>query len=68
VWSIEVARTTSDVAFGAPTALFPVGRVAGVADITPLAITRDGSRIYLPQVVEQPDSDVIHIRTGWGRP
>jgi hypothetical protein len=23
------------------------------------------SRIYLPQAVEQPDSDVLHIRMGW---
>ena len=48
-----------------PEPLFPVRPPGGVADVTMLAITRDGSRIYLPQPIEQIDSDVIHIRTGW---
>lgn len=30
-----------------------------------LAVSRDGSRFYIPQAVEQPESDVIHIRMGW---
>jgi hypothetical protein len=63
-----VTSTTNDVTFGAPTALFPVARMYGVGDITPLAVTRDGSRFFLPTLVAQPDSDVIHIRTRWGRP
>jgi hypothetical protein len=33
--------------------------------VTPLAVSRDGSRIYFPQAFEPPDSDVIHIRMGW---
>ena len=33
--------------------------------ITQLAVLSDGSRIYYQQPVEQPDSDVIHIRIGW---
>jgi hypothetical protein len=65
VWSIGVAITGDDVAFAAAVALFPVGLTGGVEDLTLLAITRDGSRVYLPQLVEQPDSDVIHLRTGW---
>jgi len=30
-----------------------------------LAVSRDGSRFYYPQAPDQPDSDVIHVRTGW---
>ena len=30
-----------------------------------LAVSRDGSRFFIPQAVEQPESDVIHIRMGW---
>jgi len=36
-------------------------RVNGIAQ---LAVSRDGSRIYYQQPVEQPDSDVIHIKMG----
>jgi hypothetical protein len=39
--------------------------VGRVLDVSNLAVSRDGSRIYFPQAVEQPDSDVIHIRMGW---
>jgi serine/threonine protein kinase len=31
----------------------------------PLAISRDGSRIYFPQALEQPETSVIHLKTGW---
>jgi len=27
-------------------------------------VSRDGSRFYIPQAVEQPDSSVIHVRMG----
>ena len=33
-----------------------------------LAVSRDGSRFYFPQAVEQPDSDVIHVKMGWLSP
>jgi hypothetical protein len=32
--------------------------------MNPLAVSRDGSRIYFPQAIEQPEADVIHVRTG----
>ena len=63
--SIVVTQAGSGVTFSAPKPLFPVHNPGGVEDQNLLALTRDGSRIYLPQPVEQPDSDVIHIRTGW---
>lgn len=66
VWSIAVSPAGTDLAFSAPKMLFPVRPPGGVIDITLLAVTRDGSRIYLPQPVPQPDTDVIHVRTGWG--
>ena len=65
VWSIRVEEAGTDLCFSEQEPLFPVRPPGGVEDITLLAITRDGSRIYLPQPVEQIDSDVIHIRTGW---
>ena len=68
VWSIRVEEAGTDLRFSEPEPLFPVRPHGGVEDVTLLAITRDGSRIYLPQPIEQIDSDVIHIRTGWARP
>ena len=67
VWSIRVEEAGTDLRFFEPEPLFPVRSPGGLPDVTLLAITRDGSRIYLPQPIEQIDSDVIHIRTGWAR-
>ena len=36
-------------------------------DLNFLAVSRDGSRFYIPQAVEQPESDVIHVRMGWAK-
>ena len=36
-------------------------------DLNFLAVSRDGSRFYIPQAVEQPDSDVIDVRMGWAK-
>ena len=65
VSSIRVEEAGTDLRFLEPEPLFPVRPHGGVEDVTLLAISRDGSRIYLPQPIEQIDSDVIHIRTGW---
>ena len=49
-------------------ALVPVRSLEGgqrVNGIAQLAVSSDGSRIYYQQPVEQPDSDVIHVKTGW---
>jgi hypothetical protein len=35
------------------------------ASSRPLAASHDGARIFWPQGVEQPDSNVIHVKTGW---
>ena len=65
VWSIGVESTSADLRLTGPSALFPVRSPGGVVDVTPWAVSRDGSRLYLPQPVEGSESDVIHIRTGW---
>jgi hypothetical protein len=53
-----------ELRFGPPELLFTgLRRPPGaVLSGRPLAVTRDGSRIYWPQPVEQADSGVIHVR------
>ena len=65
LWSVRVEPRGGDLGFSEPEPLFPVQQPGGVIDVTPLAITRNGARIYMPQPIETIDSDVIHIRTGW---
>ena len=51
---------------GTPSPLFPARLPATTfGDLNFLAVSRDGSRFYIPQAVEQPASDVIHVRMGW---
>jgi hypothetical protein len=52
--------------FGAPRKLFSGLRLPGgtVASSIPLAVSRDGARIFWAQGIEQPESNVIHIKTG----
>ncbi len=69
VMAVAVDATGSQLRFGAPRNLFlglrtPAGSNASAR---PLAVSRDGSRFYWPQAVEQPDSNVIHIKTGWAK-
>jgi eukaryotic-like serine/threonine-protein kinase len=67
VMAVAVKPAGSQLHFGAPQKLFsgllePAGLT--MAD-RPLAVSRDGSRFYWPQAVEQPGSNVIHIKIGW---
>src|SRR5205823_10371400 len=51
---------------GTPSPLFPARLPATTfGDLNFLAVSRDGSRFYIPQAVDQPDSGVIHVRVGW---
>jgi serine/threonine protein kinase len=62
IWSVPV---TAAADLGAPTPLLPVRLPAATfSDLNFLAVSRDGSRFYIPQAVDQPGSDVIHIRIG----
>ena len=65
VWSVRVDGGGDTIRFSPPEPLFDVGPYAGVSDISVLAMSRDGSRFYLPQTVPQPGSDMIHVRLGW---
>ena len=66
VWSVPVAAPGSEFRESTPSPLFPARLPATTfGDLNFLAVSRDGSRFYIPQAVEQPESDVIHVRMGW---
>jgi hypothetical protein len=66
IWSVPVATPGGEFRAGTPSPLFPARLPATTfGDLNFLAVSRDGSRFYIPQAVEQPESDVIHVRTGW---
>ena len=68
IWSVRVDTSNDQARVGVPEPLFSVRSTEGgrrVPGISQLAVSRDGSRIYYQQPVEQPDSDVIHVRLGW---
>ena len=68
IWSVPVAVSGGEVRAGTPAALFPARLPATTfGDLNFLAVSRDGSRFYIPQAVEQPDSDLIHVRMGWAK-
>ena len=65
VWSVPVAAPGGEFRAGTPVPLFPARRPATTfGDLNFLAVSHDGSRFYIPQAVEQPASDVIHVRMG----
>ena len=69
IWSVRVDTSGGELRASAPERLFAVRSLEGgrrVNGIAQLAVSRDGSNIYYQQPVEQPDSDVIHVRMGWG--
>src|SRR4029453_13429945 len=68
VWSVPIAGSGGEISAGAPSPLFPSRLPASTfGDLNFLAVSRDGSRFYIPQAVEQPQSDVIHLRMGGAR-
>ncbi len=69
LWSVSVATTGGELRAAAPAPLFPVRLpAASYPDLNFLAVSRDGSRFYIPQAVEQPDMNVIHVKAGWMKP
>jgi serine/threonine protein kinase len=69
VWSVPVETSGGEFRTGTPLPLFPARLPATTfGDLNFLAVSRDGSRFYIPQAVEQPGSDVIHVRMGWVKP
>jgi hypothetical protein len=68
VWSIAVDTSNDRLVAGRPEAMFAVRSMEGgrrVRGISQLAISRDGSRIYYQQPIEQPpESDLIRLNVG----
>ena len=65
IWSVRVEGSGDQLRFTPPEALFAVAAPMGLAGGSrPLAVNHDGSRIYFLQSVEQPESNVIQVRTG----
>jgi hypothetical protein len=66
IWSVPVAAPGAEFHAGIPSPLFPARLPATTfGDLNFLAVSHDGSRFYIPQAVEQPDSGVIHVKIGW---
>jgi hypothetical protein len=64
IWSVRVDGLGTQLHFASPEPLFSVSVPLGMASGSrPLAISRDGSKIYFLQSTEEPDSGVIHVRT-----
>jgi len=64
-WSVSVDIQKGALHFGAPEKLFSgFRRPAGTVNVSrPFAVSRDGSRIYAVQGIEQPDRNMIHVKT-----
>ena len=68
VWSVPVSDPRGEFLAGTPVPLFPARLPATTfGDLNFLAVSRDGSRFYIPQAVEQPESEVINVRMGWAK-
>jgi hypothetical protein len=67
VWSISVDAKGGGLHFGSPELLFPAVRFPSGynGSSRPLAVSRDGSRIFWVQGMEQPEANVINVRIGW---
>ena len=67
IWSVRVDVAGGELRASAPQPLFSVRQSPGlVTGLNPLAITRDGSQIFFPQTIEQPDSGVIDVACSTG--
>ena len=69
IWSVRVDTAADRLHFSAPELLFSNIRwPSGYSSRSrPLAVSRDGSRIYFNQAVEQPNIKAIHVRMGWAK-
>ncbi len=66
IWSVPVTGSGEEFRAGTPSPLFPARLPATTfGDLNFLAVSRDGSRFYIPQAVEQRDSGMINVRMGW---
>jgi hypothetical protein len=64
IFSVRVDGVGTKLHFAPPELLFSVtGPLGLTSGSRPLAVSRDGSKIYFLQSTEQPDAGVIHVRT-----
>jgi hypothetical protein len=65
--SVAVKWNGNTPAFSPPRKLFSGLRRAAASNASsvPLAVSHDGSRIFWIENVEQPESNVIHVKTNW---
>jgi serine/threonine protein kinase len=65
IWSVRVDGVGTQLRFTTPVPLFSVPGPLGMdSGSRPLAVSRDGLRIYFLQSTEEPDSGVIQVRIG----
>jgi hypothetical protein len=64
---VAVQEAADGLHFAMPEKLFSGLRMPANANSGSrlLSVSHDGSRIYYPQAVEQPNSNVIQVRMGW---
>jgi DNA-binding winged helix-turn-helix (wHTH) protein len=66
IYGLRVEVRGSTLLASPPEALFDVRVPAGLTgDSTPMAVSRDGSRILFAQGVEQPDPQLTYVMTAW---
>jgi serine/threonine protein kinase len=64
IWSVRVDGVGTQLRFAPPEPLFSMSRPLGTnSGSRPLAVSRDGSKIYFLQSTEEPDSGIIQVRT-----
>jgi len=65
IYSVPVETRRGMIDAGPPQPLFNVRVPAITGDVTPLAVTRDGSRILFEQAVQQPQPQPTYMMTAW---
>jgi hypothetical protein len=65
IYSVHVEERRGAIYASPPQPLFNVRVPRITGDVTPLAVTRDGSRILFEQAVEQPQPPTTYMMTGW---
>ena len=70
VWSVSVSTSGAALQLGRPQRVFDGLRLlpGRVMNNRVLAVSADGSRIYVVQALEQPKTDVIHVQMDVVRP
>ena len=65
IYSVRVEVRRGAIHAGPPQPLFSVRVPPITGDVTPIAVTRDGSRILSEQPAEQPQPQLTYMMTSW---